>query len=109
MHKIRPPKKGKGSGKPGEVHGHTDEVLCLALSDDDRYLASGGRDRRLGVWDAEKATWIKGFIGPMGHKDAISVRCLDTFLNLFLCLYLSSLWFLGKRRINSLLAHSIAH
>lgn len=70
-------KKGKGKGKQraeydgGDVKGHTDEVLALAVSGDGRYLASAGKDRRVGVWDVEKAEWVKGF---GGHRDTISVR-----------------------------------
>jgi ribosomal RNA-processing protein 9 len=72
--------KGKGKAKSqlesaaGDVHGHSDEILALALSDDDKYLVSGGRDRRVGVWDPHKGVWIKGFYGQLGHRDAISVR-----------------------------------
>lgn len=53
------------------MKGHTDEVLALAVSGDGRYLASAGKDRRVGVWDVEKAEWVKGF---GGHRDTISVR-----------------------------------
>ena len=56
-----------------DIKGHTDEVLSLALSGDGKLLASAGKDRRLGVWDTEKAEWIKGFSGRFGHKDTISV------------------------------------
>jgi len=58
---------------PAET-GHTDEVLALALSSDGKYLVSGGRDRRLIVWDADTLTLLKSFQGPMNHKDVISVR-----------------------------------
>lgn len=65
-----------------EGQGHTDEILALAVSPDGKYLVSGGRDKRIGVWSipqdsgassssskqAEK--WLKG-LG--GHKDAITV------------------------------------
>lgn len=68
-------KKGKGKQRVeydgGDVKGHTDEVLALAVSGDGRYLASAGKDRRVGVWDVEKAEWVKGF---GGHRDTISVR-----------------------------------
>ena len=70
----RPPSNStsKGKGKATEeIRGHTDEVLALALSDDGKYLASGGKDRKLVVWDAEKGEWIRSFFG---HKDTISVR-----------------------------------
>jgi ribosomal RNA-processing protein 9 len=55
-----------------EIQGHTDEVLALALSSDGRYLASGGRDKRLGVWDVAKNEWVRSF---GGHRDVISVSC----------------------------------
>lgn len=45
-------------------------MLALALSGDGKYLASGGKDRKVGVWDVEKEEWVKGF---GGHKDSISV------------------------------------
>lgn len=64
--------KGKGKEKASaELHGHTDEILDLALSDDGKLLASGGKDRKLIVWDAEKGEWLRSF---GGHKDTISVR-----------------------------------
>ncbi|EKM78533.1 hypothetical protein AGABI1DRAFT_42174 [Agaricus bisporus var. burnettii JB137-S8] len=86
FYKIKPPPsadtshaKGKGKGKAkvidtsaSDVNGHSDEVLTLALSSDGKYLVSGGKDRRLIVWDAEKGVWLKTFQGPMNHKDAIS-------------------------------------
>ncbi|RDB28119.1 putative WD repeat-containing protein C2E1P5.05 [Hypsizygus marmoreus] len=75
FHKIRPPSsngKGKGKAPDLEIHGHTDEVLALALSTDGRHLASAGRDRKLVVWDAEKGEWVKNFGGNLGHKDLIS-------------------------------------
>jgi ribosomal RNA-processing protein 9 len=81
FHKVRPlqgtsAKKGKAKGfADPAVKGHTDEVLALALSGDGKYLASAGKDRRLGVWDAEAEVWLKGFVGQTGHKDLISV-CL---------------------------------
>ena len=76
--------KGKGKGKVpvNELNGHSDEVLALALSGDGKYLASGGKDRRVGVWDVSDdnktlddnnragLVWVKGF---GGHKDTISV------------------------------------
>jgi ribosomal RNA-processing protein 9 len=74
--KVRPSKQEKGKGKAKamsseELQGHTDEVWALALSPDRRLLASGGKDRRVGVWDVEKNEWVKGF---GGHRDSISVN-----------------------------------
>ena len=64
------PAKGKQKADPD---GHTDEIWALALSSDGKYLASGGKDRVIGVWDAESTdgiSWVKGFTG---HRDSISV------------------------------------
>ena len=78
FHKIRPPNSNeKGKGKAlfdPKIQGHTDEILALAMSSDGKYLVSGGRDQRLGVWDAEKGEWIQGLGGHLGHRDLISVR-----------------------------------
>jgi ribosomal RNA-processing protein 9 len=71
FHKQRLDPKGKGKARanPADIEGHTDEVLALAVSSDGQYLASGGKDKKVGVWDVEKNQWIKGF---WGHKDLIS-------------------------------------
>lgn len=84
--KVRPglssaDRKGKGKMTAGahaanEIQGHTDEVLALALTSDGKYLASGGRDRRLGVWDVAKNEWVRSF---GGHRDVISVSPIIPF------------------------------
>lgn len=70
LYKQRAP-KGKGKQKETVFDGHTDEVLALAMSSDGKYLASGGKDRRVAVWDAAEVKLLKSF---GGHKDLISVR-----------------------------------
>ncbi|KAF8635575.1 hypothetical protein AX15_000225 [Amanita polypyramis BW_CC] len=77
FYKCKPPSRGKGratsvTSDATEVKGHTDELLALAISSDGKYLASAGKDKRIGVWDAEKGEWIRGFSGPLCHKDTIS-------------------------------------
>ena len=68
------PKKEKGKGKQRamqeDLAGHSDEIWALSLSSDGKHLATGGKDRRVGIWDVEKGLWLKGF---RGHKDSISV------------------------------------
>ncbi|KIJ59519.1 hypothetical protein HYDPIDRAFT_33127 [Hydnomerulius pinastri MD-312] len=54
---------------PMYIVGHTDEVVALAVGSDGRYLVSGGKDKKIGVWDIETNEWVKGF---GGHKDLIS-------------------------------------
>lgn len=72
FHKKRLDPKGKGKERanPFDIEGHTDEMLALAVSSNGQYLASAGKDKKVGVWDVEKNKWVKGF---GGHKDLISV------------------------------------
>ncbi|KAG8999140.1 pre-rRNA processing protein [Tulasnella sp. JGI-2019a] len=70
--KMRAPaagSSGKGKGRADKVEGHTGEVLAIAVSSDGRWLASGGKDRRVVVWDAKEMKWIKSFTG---HKDGVT-------------------------------------
>lgn len=63
--------KGKGKEKAHEpIEGHVDEVLSLALSSDNKYLVSGGKDRKVIVWGVQEEKWVKSFTG---HRDTISV------------------------------------
>lgn len=63
---------GKAKSKAEGVGGHTDEVLDLALSHDGNVLASGGKDKVVGVWnvEGEGGKWTRG-LG--GHKDRVAV------------------------------------
>ncbi|KAL3666694.1 hypothetical protein V7S43_008320 [Phytophthora oleae] len=44
-------------------------ILALAASSDGKFLASGGRDKFVRVWDAEKGELQESFAG---HRDAVS-------------------------------------
>ncbi|KAL8276387.1 hypothetical protein RQP46_011232 [Phenoliferia psychrophenolica] len=63
--------EGKGKAKAFDAGGHTDEVLSLALSHDGKVLASGGKDKVVGVWnvEGESGKWLRG-LG--GHKDKVA-------------------------------------
>lgn len=45
------------------------QVLTLAVSSDGRYLASGGRDRLINVWDCRTDSIVETF---RGHQDTVS-------------------------------------
>ena len=112
FHKCRPHSssmKGKetATGDKSEVKGHTAELLALAISSDGRYLVSAGKDRRIGVWDAEKPEWIRGFSGPLCHRDTVSVS--SSLFRLYpphLMSVYHRPWHLEKVPINSILARS---
>lgn len=73
--------KGKAVASRAGIEGHTDEVWCLALSGDDRYLVSGGKEGRACVWDVHTqergAKYVKAFDR---HRDSISVRPGSSFI-----------------------------
>ncbi|KAL1923192.1 uncharacterized protein VTP21DRAFT_9568 [Calcarisporiella thermophila] len=59
-----------GRASDSRTHiGHVGHVLCLATSYDGKYLASGGRDRKINVWSIAENRHLKCFTQ---HKDAIS-------------------------------------
>ncbi|KAK4683996.1 ribosomal RNA-processing protein 9, partial [Tremellales sp. Uapishka_1] len=60
-----------GPRKDGSAQGHKGELLCIAASEDGKYLVTGGRDKVIGVWDVstDQAEWVRGL---SGHKDAVT-------------------------------------
>lgn len=56
-----------------EFAGHTDHILCLALSSDGQYLASGGKDKAIHIWSVTEDKHIVAF---KQHKDSVAVRLL---------------------------------
>ncbi|GIY16177.1 u3 small nucleolar RNA-interacting protein 2 [Caerostris extrusa] len=60
---------GGKKGTEGTHCGHTAHVLSLALSSDDKYLASGCRNNIIHIWDADTLELLKTF---RGHKGAIT-------------------------------------
>ncbi|EAW10215.1 rRNA processing protein RRP9 [Aspergillus clavatus NRRL 1] len=53
----------------GEEHGHTKAVLSVAVSPSGKFVATGGEDRKLIIWDAATLTPMKTFTQ---HRDAVS-------------------------------------
>ncbi len=56
------------SNDPKYQH-HTAAILCVAASSDGKFVATGGADRRLIVWDAETLNALKVFTQ---HRDAVT-------------------------------------
>jgi len=65
---------GTGTGgadwvAPKDRQASHNALLAVAVSDDGRYLATGGGDKKLHIYDARSHTFIRSF---PGHKDAIT-------------------------------------
>ncbi|EDV25155.1 uncharacterized protein TRIADDRAFT_26083 [Trichoplax adhaerens] len=58
-----------GFHKAGEGKGHKGHILCLDVSLDCKYMASGGQDKLVYLWDLEKEEVCYIF---KGHKDIIT-------------------------------------
>ncbi|XP_056381099.1 U3 small nucleolar RNA-interacting protein 2 [Hyla sarda] len=65
VHKI----PGGRKGCEDRHVGHTTHVLCMALSSDGKYLASGDRNKLIFIWNAETCENLHKF---QGHRDAVS-------------------------------------
>jgi len=59
----------RGSRKDKNGDGHKRQVLALAISTDGKYLASGGKDKLIKIWDAVKNVYVDTF---QGHKDSVT-------------------------------------
>ncbi|KAL3139189.1 hypothetical protein ABBQ32_005966 [Trebouxia sp. C0010 RCD-2024] len=47
-------------------------LLAVAISSDDRYLAVGGGDNKVHIWDPTSRQYIRSLGGGTGHKDIIT-------------------------------------
>ncbi|GIJ82339.1 pre-rRNA processing protein [Aspergillus pseudoviridinutans] len=52
----------------GEEHGHTKAILSVAVSPSGKFVATGGEDRKLIIWDAATLTPMQTF---SQHRDAV--------------------------------------
>jgi len=55
--------------KDKSFQGHVGPILSVAASQDGKYVATGGQDSRLVLWDAEKLTPLRTFFQ---HRDAVT-------------------------------------
>ncbi|KAI8453918.1 WD40-repeat-containing domain protein [Phakopsora pachyrhizi] len=55
----------------GEQKGHVGEILTIDITEDEKILASAGKDKLIGVWDLvnDSNEWK---VGLRGHKDTIA-------------------------------------
>ncbi|KAJ5474539.1 hypothetical protein N7475_004105 [Penicillium sp. IBT 31633x] len=55
-------------GESGEDQGHTGNILSVAVSPSGKFVATGGADNKLIIWDAETLTPSKTFLH---HRDSV--------------------------------------
>jgi ribosomal RNA-processing protein 9 len=55
--------------KDNSYQGHVDTILTVAASQDGKFVVTGGKDRRIVVWDAEKLKCLRVFTQ---HRDAVT-------------------------------------
>ncbi|XP_078596302.1 U3 small nucleolar RNA-interacting protein 2-like isoform X1 [Branchiostoma floridae x Branchiostoma japonicum] len=60
---------GGRKGTEDKHQGHTAHVLCLAISSDNKFLASGCRNKIIHIWDPVSLTRLHTFTG---HRDAVA-------------------------------------
>ncbi|CAO2823283.1 unnamed protein product [Amaranthus hypochondriacus] len=61
--------KSHGMQEPKKRAKHSTKILDLAVSSDGRYLATGGLDRHVHIWDTRTREHIKAF---PGHREPVS-------------------------------------
>ena len=58
-----------GSSKSKNSQHHNKPILCVAVSPDGKFVATGGLDKKLIIWDAKSLTSLKVFTQ---HRDAVT-------------------------------------
>ncbi|KAF3450305.1 hypothetical protein FNV43_RR06385 [Rhamnella rubrinervis] len=58
----------------GRATKHSKQVLALAVSSDGRYLASGGLDRHVHLWDTRTREHVQAFPGHRGPVSCVTFR-----------------------------------
>ncbi|XP_027085767.2 U3 snoRNP-associated protein-like EMB2271 [Coffea arabica] len=67
--------KAHGAKDPqGQATKHSKHVLALAVSSDGRYLASGGLDRHVHLWDIRTRQHLQAFPGHKGPVSCLTFR-----------------------------------
>ena len=59
----------KGFRHDKKCGGHSDEIIGVAISDDGKFIVSGGKDRIIRVWDGRTYEFLDAF---KGHRDTIT-------------------------------------
>lgn len=67
--KVAMRKGDKTKAKDRDYQGHTGDIICVAASEDGKYVVTGGEDHRIVVHDAKTLRPLKAFTH---HRDAVT-------------------------------------
>lgn len=67
--KVAMRKGDKTKAKDKDYQGHTGDILCVAASEDGKYVVTGGEDHRIVVHDAKTLRPLRAFTH---HRDAVT-------------------------------------
>ena len=67
--KVKIVKRTFGHSKVKNAQHHTKSILCVAVSPDGKFVATGGADKRLIIWDAKSLKCLKIFTQ---HRDSVT-------------------------------------
>ncbi|XP_069000752.1 U3 small nucleolar RNA-interacting protein 2 isoform X2 [Embiotoca jacksoni] len=70
LHTIPGGRKGTGDRHVG----HTAHILCMAISSDGKYLATGDMNKLIMIWEAETCKHLYRFTGHKGPVSGLSFR-----------------------------------
>lgn len=60
-----------GGKRKDEKETHSKAILCVAASQDGKFVATGGMDKKLIIWDAATLRPLKVFLYQNSHRDTI--------------------------------------
>ncbi|KAJ3602049.1 hypothetical protein NHX12_029809 [Muraenolepis orangiensis] len=66
--------KGGRKGTEARHVGHTTKVMCMAISSDAKYLATGDMSKSIIIWNPETCTQVSKLKGHRGPVSALSFR-----------------------------------
>jgi U3 small nucleolar RNA-associated protein 13 len=76
---------GAGCASTTALVGHTDIVLCLDVSADGKWVATGGKDKSLRVWSTETQRCVAAGVGHTGDVSALCMSPKMVESSVFLC------------------------
>lgn len=68
------------SQRLAELTGHRGEVFCAAFSDTGKWIATGGRDKTVRIWDGESGELVRTCLG---HEWTVTSLCFERSTKMF--------------------------